>query len=310
MLAISINEFYEILKLSHLKLIEKNRIALYKVCSHRNGAMLIIMNEKIFISHNSKDKAVVEPIAFRLADVFGKENIFYDSWSIRPGDGIIDKMNAGLGSMTYFLFFISRNSIHSEMVKLEWQNALVKTTKNQCKFIPIKIDDCVVPDILLQNLYIDFNNYGFEVGLSQLINVIQGNEPVLGSSKYFNNVAAELIFNDFTSCIFVIKAIHFQEPIARFLILYGNKNEELNFEVLSDSFYNGGPNEGIKLDNGIECNGFYVGVSRALAPNFSLRVKITHKEGKAISFLGIMKALSEEKFASIPTIPKPFSPIR
>ena len=47
----------------------------------------------IFISHNSKDKAVVEQIAIRLRDIFGQNNIFYDSWSIQPGDGIIDKMD-------------------------------------------------------------------------------------------------------------------------------------------------------------------------------------------------------------------------
>lgn len=37
----------------------------------------------IFLSHNGKDKDVVEPIAVRLKDVYGEENIFYDSWPIR-----------------------------------------------------------------------------------------------------------------------------------------------------------------------------------------------------------------------------------
>ncbi len=50
----------------------------------------------IFLSHNFKDKAIVEPIALRLRDIFGQESVFYDSWSIQPGDGIIDKMNDGL----------------------------------------------------------------------------------------------------------------------------------------------------------------------------------------------------------------------
>ena len=50
----------------------------------------------IFISHTAKDKTIVEPIALRLAQVYGQNNVFYDSWSIQPGDGIIDKMNEGL----------------------------------------------------------------------------------------------------------------------------------------------------------------------------------------------------------------------
>lgn len=261
--------------------------------------------DNLFISHNSKDKDVVSPIALRLADIFGIEHIFYDSWSIRPGDGIIDKMNDGLSTMTYFLFFISRNSVQSEMVKLEWQNALIKATKNKCKFIPIKIDDCVVPDILSQNLYIDFYNFGFDVGLSQLIDVLQGTNPMLNGSRNFENVVAEVEFGNFTSLSIVIKAIHFQDPVARFLILYGNKNEELNVDVASDSFFNGGPQDNVELNDGIQCNCYYVGVSRALAPNFPVRIKITHKEGKGISFLGVMKAVSEEQFKSIPMVAKP-----
>lgn len=42
---------------------------------------------KIFLSHNWKDKKVVGPIAEKLAEIIGKENVFYDSWSIQPGDG-------------------------------------------------------------------------------------------------------------------------------------------------------------------------------------------------------------------------------
>lgn len=60
----------------------------------------------IFHSHNFKD-----------GDIFGQENVFYDSWSIQPGDGIIDKMNDGLTQCKLFFFFVSNNSLNSEMVK-------------------------------------------------------------------------------------------------------------------------------------------------------------------------------------------------
>ena len=65
----------------------------------------------IFISHNGKDKEVVAPFAHKLAEIFGIKNVFYDSWSIRPGDGIIDKMNEGLEKCKFFFFFISKNSL-------------------------------------------------------------------------------------------------------------------------------------------------------------------------------------------------------
>ena len=62
---------------------------------------------KIFISHNYKDKPIIEPIAIKLGEIYGRENVFYDSWSIQPGDGIIDKMNDGLLECDFFFFFVS-----------------------------------------------------------------------------------------------------------------------------------------------------------------------------------------------------------
>lgn len=98
----------------------------------------------IFLSHTHADKALVDEIAGRLAKVFGKDAIFYDRWSIQPGDGIIDKMNAGLDNCRFFFFFVSKKSLQSGMVKLEWQNALLKATKGETKVIPVKVDDVLM----------------------------------------------------------------------------------------------------------------------------------------------------------------------
>ena len=80
------------------------------------------------------------------------EKVFYDSWSMQPGEGIIDRMNHGLEECKFFFFFVSKNSLVSNMVKLEWQNALYKETQNKVKLIPVKLDDCLMPAILTQTL--------------------------------------------------------------------------------------------------------------------------------------------------------------
>lgn len=95
----------------------------------------------IFISHTRADKPVVQPIAERLAAVFGQDKVFYDSWSIQPGDGIVEQMNRGLEQCRFFFFFVSKNSLRSERVKLEWQNAILKATQGETRFIPVKLDD-------------------------------------------------------------------------------------------------------------------------------------------------------------------------
>ena len=48
--------------------------------------------EMIFISYNHGDQDVVDMIAKRLEIEFGRDNIFYDKWSMQPGDSIIGKM--------------------------------------------------------------------------------------------------------------------------------------------------------------------------------------------------------------------------
>ena len=138
----------------------------------------------IFISHNYNDKLVIEPIAERLSKIFGREQVFYDSWSIQPGDGIIEKMNEGLTNVTHFFFFVSENSIKSNMVRMEWQNAIFKSSKGNCKVIPIRLDETSMPPILAQNLYIDMYSNGIETTITQIVNVIQGNSTHNSSAKF------------------------------------------------------------------------------------------------------------------------------
>ncbi|MBU2828566.1 MULTISPECIES: toll/interleukin-1 receptor domain-containing protein [Acidithiobacillus] len=142
----------------------------------------------IFLSHNQKDKPVVEQIALRLKEILPQDEIFYDSWSIQPGDGIIDKMNEGLANCRLFLFFVSKNSLQSEMVKLEWQNALLKATKGQTKIIPVKMDDCLMPPILMQSLYIDLFGQGLEIALRQIMDVISGKNTFAPGPQEFANL--------------------------------------------------------------------------------------------------------------------------
>jgi TIR domain len=65
----------------------------------------------IFLSHNHADKPVVEPVAIRLRAIFGQDKVFYDSWSIQPGDSIVERMNAGLTDVDFVFFFVSTNSL-------------------------------------------------------------------------------------------------------------------------------------------------------------------------------------------------------
>ena len=123
----------------------------------------------IFLSHNCNDKIIVRQIAEILSNAFGTENVFYDEWSIQPGDSIIGKMSEGLEKCKFFFFFISKHSINSKMVSLEWQTALRNINKG-IRFIPVILDnDVEIPLIIYVILYINFCNVVFDVAVRHMV---------------------------------------------------------------------------------------------------------------------------------------------
>lgn len=58
----------------------------------------------IFISYSHKDQPIVAHMAEIIRTSFGQENVFFDQWSMQPGDSIIGAMNQGLADCNFFCF--------------------------------------------------------------------------------------------------------------------------------------------------------------------------------------------------------------
>ncbi|MHB1268549.1 MAG: toll/interleukin-1 receptor domain-containing protein [Acidithiobacillus ferriphilus] len=253
----------------------------------------------IFLSHNQKDKPVVEQIALRLKEILPQDEIFYDSWSIQPGDGIIDKMNEGLANCRLFLFFVSKNSLQSEMVKLEWQNALLKATKGQTKIIPVKMDDCLMPPILMQSLYIDLFGQGLEIALRQIMDVISGKNTFAPGPQEFANLRGYAYDNE--GAVFVeCRAEYYMEPISRFVFLVENKEGELTFECTTSPMCISGFNKDVKLNDGRILNGQLVALDRATTPGYPFIVKITCQAGADLKLVGVLHEKRYNQWHEIP----------
>ncbi|WP_458008594.1 toll/interleukin-1 receptor domain-containing protein [Flavobacterium sp. PL002] len=254
----------------------------------------------IFISHNHADKIIIEPIAVKLADIFGKEKVFYDSWSMQPGDGLIDKMNEGLEKCTHFFYFVSKNSIGSNMVKMEWQNAVYKASKGNCKVIPIRLDATSMPPILSQSLYIDLYSNGLDATVGQMVNVIQGNSNFNASTNSFSNLSFKIESQTETDITFKIYASHYLEPISNFLILVKNAEGELNFSLPTEGMFNGGFNKDVKLSNGNIVNAELMKASRGITPTMPMTILITKDKKIELKFVGILHQTSESDYTPIP----------
>lgn len=148
--------------------------------------------EKIFISYNHRDQDIVDKIANQLASTFNRENIFYDSWTIQPGESIIEKMNEGLSNYSVFFLFVSYNSLNSRMVSLEWQSALYRCVNENLKFVCVRIADCKMPPVLADRNYIDLFNEGIDGALHKMQAVVK-NENVYIPSAPFKNISARIV---------------------------------------------------------------------------------------------------------------------
>lgn len=255
----------------------------------------------IFLSHNHKDKVIVEQIALRLRGIFGQDNVFYDSWSVQPGDGIVDKMNEGLANCELFLFFVSKNSLQSNMVKLEWQNAVMKASSGHTKIIPVKLDDCLMPPILMQSLYIDLFGQGLEVALRQIVDVVSGRNTFAPGPQQFSNLRA-YTYKENDSTFVECHAEHYLEPISHFLLLVSNDEEEVKFTYKSGTMCQTGFNKDIKLNNGQVFNGQFMAVEKGTVPGFPFVVEITSPTKAEIKLERVMHEKKQGEWAGIPLV--------
>jgi hypothetical protein len=137
------------------------------------------MNEKevynmIFLSHNSKNKNLVEPLFLELRSELPDQQFFYDEHSIQPGESIVGKMSEGLGQNSIFFLFWSDDASKSKMVEREWQSALSKSVVEGSRLIVVKLDRTPLPTILSDFKYLDFYSDGYKSTYNAMKKIIAG----------------------------------------------------------------------------------------------------------------------------------------
>ena len=81
----------------------------------------------VFLSHSSKDKAIVRPIAKRLrADGL---RVWLGEWEIKPGDSIPAKVEEGLEHSRVLVLCMSANAFGSD-----WAQSTLPDVRKSCPF--------------------------------------------------------------------------------------------------------------------------------------------------------------------------------
>jgi hypothetical protein len=127
-----------------------------------------------FLSHSSKDKPFIRQLAADL-NAHGIA-VWLDEQRIRVGDSIPERIGQGLAESDVFVIAISANSVGSEWVKRELNNALVsEVERRDVKILPIKLDDAAVPRVIADKRYADFSR-SYKAGLDDLLNAMRNDD--------------------------------------------------------------------------------------------------------------------------------------
>jgi hypothetical protein len=109
----------------------------------------------VFLSHSSKDKTVVRPLAERLrADGL---KVWFDEWVLKPGDPIQKKIDDGLEHSRVLVLCMSAQAFGSDWAQLEVGTFRFRDPLNkERRFIPVRLDDAPIKGSLAQFLYINW----------------------------------------------------------------------------------------------------------------------------------------------------------
>ncbi len=107
----------------------------------------------VFLSHSSKDKAIVRRIAERLRE--DGLRVWFDEWLLAPGDSIPSRIEEGLERSRVLVLCMSANALGSDWARLESGTFRFRDPLNKARrFIPVRLDDAPIPGSLGQFVHI------------------------------------------------------------------------------------------------------------------------------------------------------------
>jgi small GTP-binding protein len=164
----------------------------------------------VFLSHSSKDKAVVRPLAERLRKDGLK--VWFDEWVLQPGDSIPAKIEEGLERSRVLVLCMSANAFGSDWAQLEAGTFRFRDPLNQeRRFIPLRLDEAPIKASLAQLLSINWRLAAREQEYAKLLEACRRpvKLPVADTEAGRKQVAERAIQLDYTGvkiCSFAFSA--------------------------------------------------------------------------------------------------------
>ena len=97
---------------------------------------------KVFLSHNSAQKELVEEIA----NAIGRDFVYFDKYNFTEGNLLEDEIEKKIKNSDIFVLFLSDDAFESKWVKFEMQIARDLVEDGDLVFLPIVVDETLVPE--------------------------------------------------------------------------------------------------------------------------------------------------------------------
>lgn len=131
------------------------------------------MRHRVFLSHNSADKAFVRRLATDLRR--SGQDIWLDEWEICVGDSLIQRISDGVDESAYLVVVVSQHSVVAPWVTEELNLAMTDQIGGQgITVLPVRLDDSKMPHFLRSRLYADFRDpAAYQQGLNLLLRAMR-----------------------------------------------------------------------------------------------------------------------------------------
>jgi tetratricopeptide (TPR) repeat protein len=129
----------------------------------------------VFLSHSSRDKAVVRELALRMQR--DGLRVWFDEWSIQAGESIFSATENGLDKAGVLIFFMSAHALGSDWTQLELQTVRFRDPMNHDRrFIPLRLDETPAKGSLALFKAVDWRNPD-DAGYHSLLTACGFGEP-------------------------------------------------------------------------------------------------------------------------------------
>jgi TIR domain len=147
---------------------------------------------QVFISHNKDDKETARVLAISLVEQ--GVSVWFDEWTLRPGDSIIGGIEKGLQDSDIFTLLWSKSASKSNWVGEEIKAYIHRRIKeNSLKIVPIMLDNTPLPILVAD--YKGFS-YSPQMEMSDIASQITGKSSDREIAKILQNRLIELTYHN------------------------------------------------------------------------------------------------------------------